>query len=382
MVDDKAEDGPFCAIPDGFGRRPYKQTHGVRLHRNKNLINAGGSVLAVMPEIDHCIGQCLERVMQLTEAFKTKQQSPELVFPSKHPFDRPKPFFKYRRVEQHLAASFGLLSTTYIRVDVGDHTAIKNGFAIGPAIIDAIQTDDTALQIHADGSGNAHHLGQGRAQQRRFIAVAWCCDERRDHVAVAIAEGDDLVAFQLLVPVEANVVAALLGGRRRAIAMDDRDIKTLVLVKLHHRAGKDGIHAAIVLPPAEGIIDPGVVDLRTALAILVNWQLLPLTAKIKQPQNVVEDLEQTQFRCGPTAADGQVRQDKLFKQSETQLRGNRLPTAASSHSDTPENRLLPDPETEAKYPACSAFRANTAARRNPQPVAYLKRFFQLSPTGC
>src|SRR3954452_23154612 len=157
---------------------------------------------------------------------------------------------------------------------------------------------------------------------------------------MAVAEGDDLVAFQLLVPVEADAVATLLGRRRHAITVEDRDIKQLVLVKFPHGALKNGGDAAIGLPAAPSAIDAGVVDLRTTFAILVDRQLLPLTPQIEQLQNVVEDLEQTQLRCWSTAAGGKVRQDKLFKQSEPQLRGNRLPTAASSHSDSPENWIL------------------------------------------
>jgi hypothetical protein len=37
------------------------------------------------------------------------------------------------------------------------------------------------------------------------------------------------------------------------------------------------------------------VDLGTTFAILIDRQLLPLTAQIEQVQNVVEDLEQTQL---------------------------------------------------------------------------------------
>ena len=40
-----------------------------------------------------------------------------------------------------------------------------------------------------------------------------------------IAEGDDLVAFDLLVAAEADVVAALFGCRRRSIAVNDRNIQ-------------------------------------------------------------------------------------------------------------------------------------------------------------
>ena len=52
--------------------------------------------------------------------------------------------------------------------------------------------------------------------------------------------------------------------------MNDRDVKKLIVVKLHHRASENGIDAAIGLPPPPSTIDPGVVDLRTALTILVN----------------------------------------------------------------------------------------------------------------
>jgi hypothetical protein len=50
------------------------------------------------------------------------------------------------------------------------------------------------------------------------------------------------------------------------------------------------------------------------------------------------------------AANGKVRQDKFFQQSKTRLHGSRLPMAASSHSDAPENWTLAYPETAAENP--------------------------------
>jgi hypothetical protein len=88
---------------------------------------------------------------------------------------------------------------------------------------------------------------------------------------MAVAESHDLVAFQLLVCVEADVVATLFGCRGWAITMDDRDIKQLVLVKLHHRAGENGIDAANGLPSPEGIIDAGIVDFGTAVIVPFDW---------------------------------------------------------------------------------------------------------------
>jgi hypothetical protein len=83
-------------------------------------------------------------------------------------------------------------------------------------------------------------------------------------------------------------------------------------------------------------------DLGTTFAIPVDWQFLPLATQIEELQNIVEDLQQTQLRRRPTPADGKMRQDKLLKQCETQLRGNCLSMAASSHSDAPQNWFLPD----------------------------------------
>ena len=82
MVGGKAEDGLFCAVLEAFGRRAYKQKHGAAPPK-LNPITADRSALAVVPEIDHCIGKRLERIVQLTEAIKAKQEPPELVFPSK-----------------------------------------------------------------------------------------------------------------------------------------------------------------------------------------------------------------------------------------------------------------------------------------------------------
>ena len=97
-----------------------------------------------------------------------------------------------------------------------------------------------------------------------------------------IAEGDDLVAFDLLVAAEADVVAALFSCRRRAIAVNDRNIQAVVLMKLQHRAGKNGVDASIDYPPPPDAINPRVVNFRTPLAIFFDRQFLPLATHIQQ----------------------------------------------------------------------------------------------------
>ena len=119
-------------------------------------------------------------------------------------------------------------------------------------------------------------------------------------------------------------------------------------MKLQHGAREDGVDAPSGLPPPEGTIEARMVDFRATIRIAFDRQLLPLTAHVEQPKNVVEDLEQTQLRCWPTATEGQVRQDKLLKQSAIQLRGDRLPSSVSSHSATPESWILPGAATPAE----------------------------------
>ena len=97
-----------------------------------------------------------------------------------------------------------------------------------------------------------------------------------------IAEGDDLIAFDLLVSAETDVVAAFLRRCRRSIAMDDGGVEEIGLMKLQHRAGKNGVKTAIGLPPSKCAINARVVNFWTAFLIFFDRQFLPLTPQIKR----------------------------------------------------------------------------------------------------
>ena len=113
------------------------------------------SILAEVPQVDHRIGQRLEGVVQPAEAIEPKQQAAKFIFPAKYPLDGIEPLFKNGRVEEWFAATFGASSTAGVRVDIGNHPAIENGFPVRPAIVDAIQTDDRSLKVKANGKGDA-----------------------------------------------------------------------------------------------------------------------------------------------------------------------------------------------------------------------------------
>ena len=45
-------------------------------------------------------------------------------------------------------------------------------------------------------------------EERRFILIAGRGYERRDHVAISVTKGDDLVTFDVFVAAEPNVIAS------------------------------------------------------------------------------------------------------------------------------------------------------------------------------
>ena len=256
--------------------------------------------LAKVPQVDHRVCENFEGIMQRTYAFKPKQQTTELILPTKHALDRIEPLFENGGVEKRLAASLGGFSPAWIGVDVGDHAAIENCFAVLPAIIDAIQADDGPLEAKANRMGEACHLRQGFAKHRRFIAIAGCCNKWRNHIAIAVAESDDLIAFHFLVAAEPNVVATFLRRRCRPIPMNDGRVEKICLKKGRYRPGKNGVKTTIGLPSSKGAVNSRVMNFRVALPILFDRQLLPLAAHVKLLQNVIEDCVQGKLR-GRTA---------------------------------------------------------------------------------
>src|ERR1700761_9596871 len=75
--------------------------------QKRNSITSARSAPAVVPEIDHRIGEGLECVVQLTEAIKAKQQPSVLVFPSEHSFNRVKALVKNSRLKERLFGAVG-----------------------------------------------------------------------------------------------------------------------------------------------------------------------------------------------------------------------------------------------------------------------------------
>ena len=104
-------------------------------------------------------------------------------------------------------------------------------------------------------------------------------------------------------------------------------------------------------------------DLRTALAILLDWQFLPLAAQVEQTQNVVEDRVPAQFRRGAPTALAQMRQDKLLELRHAQIRWNPLPWLAFRHLEHQSNGILIGPLLSTKTLSCCSLQANSGSEK-------------------
>ncbi len=102
------------------------------------------------------------------------------------------------------------------------------------------------------------------------MSIARSCNKRGNHIAVAIAEGHNFIAFEVLVPTESEVIATFLRGCGRPIPVDDTDVEVFFLVKLRHRPLKNGIKAPMGFIAPKGTIDSCVVGLRSPIFVLLD----------------------------------------------------------------------------------------------------------------
>ena len=122
---------------------------------------------------------------------------------------RCKAFFEYVGIEQRFPATLGGFPASGIGIDVGQHAAIEDRLSVLPAIVSTVQADDRSLKLKTNRTSYSHHLWQGHAQKRRFTVVPIAATNgAMMTLTIAVAEGHDLIAFDLLVPVETDVVAA------------------------------------------------------------------------------------------------------------------------------------------------------------------------------
>ena len=109
---------------------------------------------AVVAQVDHRIGERLERVVHFTDVFEAQQQAAKLVFPGEDAFNGPEALLEDGRIEALPATALRCLAPTQVLADIRNHAAIEYRTAVGPAVVDAVQTDDGPLQVRTNGAGH------------------------------------------------------------------------------------------------------------------------------------------------------------------------------------------------------------------------------------
>jgi hypothetical protein len=288
------------------------------------------SVAAVMPQVNHRIGEGFEGVVQLTDALTAKQQTPDL---SSQANSRS----MVRNRSSKMAGS-----NNGLRPRLGCFLPRGIGFMLGamPRLKMALRLSGQSytpsrlmmLPCRSNPSARAIFVSCGSAFRSNGDSLRLPAAATSGAITLQpVAEDDSLIALNILVTAIADVVAPFLGRGRRAIAMNGAQIQAIVLVKLEHRAFEDGVKTALGLPSPKGAVDACGVDLATPMPILLDGQVLPLATQIEHAQNVVEDRMKTERRLRAAAAFTQVRQDKLLELLFTQLRGNASPRLALRH---------------------------------------------------
>jgi len=181
--------------------------------------------LAEVPQIDDRLGDGLQTVVQFANALETQQSPLELVFPAEDPLNGVEPLLENDGIKKLLGPGLWCLSCADIFVDVESRPPIEDGLAVAPAVVHTVQAHDHPSQAKTNGLGDRFELRQCFSKHGGLITVAKCRHQWNDHIAVSITEDDRLVAFDLLVATEANVVATLLRCGSGAITVDDADVK-------------------------------------------------------------------------------------------------------------------------------------------------------------
>lgn len=116
----------------------------------------------------------------------------------------------------------------------------------------------------------------------------------------------NVIAFKVLVSAASKMSAAFESRCGWTITVNDTDIEVLLLVKLRSRTRANGIEAPRGFPAPKSTIASVVVELWPPIFVLFDGQLLPLTPKLQQFQNLVKNHLPRQLWLRTTTGNVQV----------------------------------------------------------------------------
>ena len=129
-------------------------------------------------QVNQRIRHQLHAIVPLLDAFKSEQQSFELIFPREGPFDT-HPQRMNGFVEEAFASALGRLAVAGILWDVGDHAGIENALAVVCGIKAAIEVKVGAFQVQPDLLGHLLSGVQPLRQQHHVRLIDGSNGDRR-----------------------------------------------------------------------------------------------------------------------------------------------------------------------------------------------------------
>ena len=113
-------------------------------------------------------------------------------------------------IEEPLAPTLGALAVTRILFDVGNHTGIENALPVVRRIKAAIEIEIGPSEVQPDLFGHFFQRVQALRQQHHVGLIDRSHGDGRYDVALVVGDGDDFLAFLVLVPRVLDAIAPFL----------------------------------------------------------------------------------------------------------------------------------------------------------------------------
>ena len=159
------------------------------------------------------------------------------------------------RVKQPLPSALRGLPVARIFVDVWDEPRVEDRFAVMPGIKPAIEIEIRTVDFKISQSGHALQGVQSLWQEYGIRFVDGCDRKRCQHKAVVVHDRNDLLTRLMFVAGIADAIAAFFGDGIGAIAMQDAEIKVVLLRQMPYAGDERQVERAIISSFREHLVD-------------------------------------------------------------------------------------------------------------------------------
>ena len=213
-------------------------------------------------------------------------------------------------IEQTLPPALRGLPVARVVLDVRDETCVEDGFAVVPGVKSAVEIEMRAVNVQIRQSGHPLQGVQSLWQEFGIGLIHRRHRKRSQHEAIIVHDRDDLLTPLMFVAGIADAIAALFGNGVGAIAMQDVEIKVVLLRQMPHAGDERLVERPIVSPFREHLVDGRLVDQGGAIARSGYWHAFPLHTRIEDPKDQIENAVIAQFALRSAHGHREVREDK------------------------------------------------------------------------